>query len=168
MKKYMILTVVLLGCAVYANAQSKRAVKQVKKPVTNTVVDTMCYMSVEDGGKTKNSVRLAISGSKVDGELRYFTEGEKTAEGVIEGTIKDNIITADWIFKKDGEYLKIPVSLKVTPTAVWQKPSAVNEKGEGYIPDDAEFLYEFPKIDCRDYPSKPLVHPKDKIKISIY
>lgn len=164
MKKAVLLSLMLFAGYSGIYAQSKPAAK---KPVSVPAPQTTCYMSSEDGGKHRNLARIIIDGSKVSGELRYLSEGEKPAEGTLSGTIKDGIITADWIFVKDGGYLKVPVSLKVTSASLWQKRSAVNEKGEPYIPEDAKFEFEFPKIDCKDYPVVPLKDPKDKVKISI-
>ena len=116
--------------------------------------DTFCYVATEgEHNEVINAVRLIIdNNNKVTGELKYITQGEKPAQGQIIGTIKNGIITADWTFIKEKNYYKIPVAFKMTKTSVLQKPSAVNDKGEAYIPEDGDYSYEFPKVGCEYYP----------------
>lgn len=115
--------------------------------------DTFCYVISDGAGNQNiNAVRLVIDGDKVTGELKYITENEPPAVGQLNGTIKDGIITADWSFVKQSNYYKIPVSFKMTKNAVFQKPSAVNADGQAYIPEDGEYSYEFPLVNCEFYP----------------
>lgn len=115
--------------------------------------DTFCYV-ISDGENNENinAVKLVIKGDKVTGELKYITANEPPAAGQLNGTIKDGIITADWTFVKQSNYYKIPVAFKMTKNAVFQKPSAVNQDGQAYIPEDGEYSYEFPRVDCEYYP----------------
>ena len=115
--------------------------------------DTFCYV-ISDGENNENinAVKLVIKGDKVTGELKYITANEPPASGQLNGTIKDGIITADWTFVKQSNYYKIPVAFKMTKNAVFQKPSAVNQDGQAYIPEDGEYSYEFPRVDCEYYP----------------
>lgn len=115
--------------------------------------DTFCYV-ISDGEANENinAVKLVITGDKVTGELKYITANEPPAAGKLEGTIKDGIITADWMFVKGGNFYKIPVAFKMTKNAVFQKPSAVNQDGQAYIPEEGEYEYEFPLVNCEFYP----------------
>lgn len=115
--------------------------------------DTFCYV-ISDGENNQNinAVKLVITGDKVTGELKYITANEPPAAGRLEGTIKDGIITADWSFVKQSNYYKIPVAFKMTKNAVFQKPSAVNADGQAYIPEEGEYSYEFPQVNCEYYP----------------
>lgn len=116
------------------------------------VADTFCYVAVQ--GKNTNAIKLIIAGDKVTGELRYLVEGEQPADGDLIGTLKDNVISADWTYVKGVDYYKVPVQFKMTDKSVVQKPTAVDEKGVPYIPEDAEFVYEFPQVDCSKYPKR--------------
>ena len=134
-----------------ANAVFEEAAKEEEKKAPPP--DTFCYVATEgNNNEVINAVRLIIDSNKVTGELKYITQGEKPAKGQITGTIKNGIITADWTFIKETNYYKIPVAFKMTKTAIFQKPSAVNDKGEAYIPEDGEYSYEFPKVGCEYYP----------------
>lgn len=118
-----------------------------------TKADTFCYV-IADGENNENinAVKLIINGDKVTGELKYITAGQPPAAGQLNGNIKDGIITADWTFVKQSNYYKIPVTFKMTGNAVFQKPSAVNAEGQAYIPEDGEYSYEFPLVNCEYYP----------------
>lgn len=134
-----------------ANAIFEEASKEGEKKAPPP--DTFCYVATEgEQNEIINAVRLIIDSNKVTGELKYITLGEKPAQGQLTGTIKNGIITADWTFIKEKNYYKIPVAFKMTKTSVLQKPSAVNDKGEAYIPEDGEYSYEFPKVGCEYYP----------------
>ncbi|HEY9178468.1 MAG TPA: hypothetical protein VIN07_12290 [Flavipsychrobacter sp.] len=115
--------------------------------------DTFCYV-ISDGENNENinAIKLIVNGDNVAGELKYITANEPPAAGKLDGTIKDGIITANWTFVKQGNYYKIPVAFKMTKSAVFQKPSAVNADGQAYIPEEGEYSYEFPLVDCEYYP----------------
>lgn len=123
-----------------------------KKQATVALPDTTCYVFQEPESKNINAVRLIVSGNKVTGELKYITLGEPASGGKIEGTIKDDIILADWTYIKSGGYYKIPVAFKVTKNAVYQKATAINADGQPYIPEEGEYKYEFPKVSCEFFP----------------
>lgn len=115
--------------------------------------DTFCYvLSDGENNENINAVKLVISGGKVTGELKYLTQGEPPAAGQLNGTIKNGIITADWTFVKQSNYYKVPVAFKMTNKAIFQKPSAVNQDGQAYIPEEGEYSYEFPLVNCEYYP----------------
>lgn len=115
--------------------------------------DTFCYvMSDGENNENINAVKLIIKGDKVTGELKYITANEPPAVGQLNGTIKDGIITADWTFVKQSNYYKVPVAFKMTNKAIFQKPSAVNQDGQAYIPEEGEYSYEFPLVNCEYYP----------------
>lgn len=124
-----------------------------KEDKKKSKADTFCYI-ISDGENNENinAVKLIIIGDKVAGELKYITADEPPAAGKLDGTIKDGIITADWTFIKQGNYYKIPVAFKMTKNAVFQKPSAVNADGQAYIPEEGEYSYEFPLVNCEYYP----------------
>ncbi len=133
-----------------ADAIFEEAAKEKEKAPTP---DTTCYVLTEgEGNRNVNAVRIIQLGDKITGELKYITFGEKPAAGQLEGTIKDGIITADWTFINDSKYFKVPVSFKVTKKALLQKPTAVNDEGQPYIPEDGEYTYEFLKVGCEYYP----------------
>lgn len=137
------------GTDTLANAVLTGAGKEDKKAVK---VDTFCYIATTEDNSSINAVRFVIAGDKVTGELKYIINGEKPAEGKLIGTIKNNIITADWTFIKDQNYYKVPVAFKISPTKAMQKPSAVNEKGGAYIPEEGDYTYEFPRANCEYFP----------------
>lgn len=137
------------GTDTLANAVLSDAGKEDEKVVK---ADTFCYIATSEDNSSINAVRFVIAGDKVSGELKYIINGEQPAEGKLIGTIKNNIITADWTFVKDKGYYKVPVAFKISPTKAMQKPSAVNEKGEAYIPEEGDYTYEFPRADCKYFP----------------
>ena len=133
-----------------ADAIFEEAAKEKEK---TPAPDTTCYVLTEgEGNRNVNAVRIVQIGDKITGELKYITFGEKPTAGQLAGTIKDGIITADWTFINDSKYFKVPVSFKVTKTALLQKPTAVNDEGQPYIPEDGEYSYEFQKVGCEYYP----------------
>lgn len=137
------------GTDTLANALIEDAGKDDKKAVK---ADTFCYIATSPDNSSINAVRFVIAGDKVSGELKYIINGEKPAEGKLIGTIKNNIITADWTFIKDQNFYKVPVAFKISPAKAMQKPSAVNEKGEAYIPEEGDYTYEFPRASCEYFP----------------
>lgn len=133
-----------------ANAIFEEAAKEKE---TLPAPDTICYVLVEgESNKNINAVRTIRVGDKITGELKYITFGEKPAVGQLAGTIKDGIITADWTFIRDNNFYKVPVAFKVTKTALLQKPTAVNDDGQPYVPEDGEYSYEFKRVGCEYYP----------------
>lgn len=124
-----------------------------KEDKKKSKTDTFCYV-ISDGENNENinAIKIIINGDKITGELKYITANEPPAAGQLNGTIKDGIITADWTFVKQSNYYKIPVAFKMTNKAIFQKPSAVNADGQAYIPEEGEFSYEFPLVNCAYYP----------------
>ncbi len=124
-----------------------------KEDKKKSKADTFCYV-ISDGENNENinAIKLIINGDKVTGELKYITSDEPPAAGQLNGTIKDGIITADWTFVKQSNYYKIPVAFKMTSKSIFQKPSAVNADGQAYIPEEGEYSYEFPLVNCEYYP----------------
>lgn len=138
-----------------ADAVITQALEAANEPIpepTGPIADTFCYVAVQ--GKNTNAIKLIIAGDKVTGELRYLVEGEKPADGDLIGTLKDDVVTADWTYIKGVEYYKVPVQFKITNKAAIQKPTAVDDKGVPYIPEDADYVYEFPLVDCSKYPER--------------
>lgn len=119
------------------------------------VADTFCYVLTEgEKNKNINAARIVfLPKNKITGELKYITQGQPAAAGKLNGTIKDNIITADWTFiKNDTNFYSVPVAFKVTKNAIYQKPPKVDDKGKPYIPEDGEYSFEFKKVGCEYYP----------------
>lgn len=118
--------------------------------------DTLCFMMTEGANNEyTNAVKLILLQDKrtVLGELKYLTKGEPPATGNIKGTIRNNIITADWTFiKQDSLFYSVPVAFKLVKNAILQKPSALDSAGKPYIPKDGEYNFKFDKIDCSKYP----------------
>ncbi|MCB0696347.1 MAG: hypothetical protein KDC07_03215, partial [Chitinophagaceae bacterium] len=133
-----------------ADAIFEEAAKEEK---TMPAPDTLCYVLTEgDENRNINAVRIIQQGDKVTGILKYLTFGEPPAQGDLNGTIKDGIITADWTFIKDKQFYKIPVSFKMTKNALLQKPTAVSKDGQPYIPEDGEYSYKFNRVSCEYFP----------------
>lgn len=124
-----------------------------KEDKKKSKADTFCYV-ISDGENNENinAIKLIINGDKVSGELKYITADEPPAAGQLSGTIKDGIITADWTFVKQSNYYKIPVAFKMGNKSIFQKPSAVNQDGQAYIPEEGDYSYEFPLVSCEYYP----------------
>lgn len=129
------------------------AVPGAKEDKKKAKADTFCYV-ISDGENNENinAIKLIINEDKVTGELKYITADEPPAAGQLNGTIKNGIITADWTFIKQNNYYKIPVAFKMASKSIFQKPSAVNADGQAYIPEEGDYSYEFPLVNCEYYP----------------
>lgn len=146
-----------------ADAVLKEAAKEeptVQAPATQKVktikLDTFCYVMREgDNNKNVNAVKLIIrpTDNKLIGELVYMVPGEPVARGALEGSINNNIIKANWTFiKNDTNWYRVPVEFKRTGNAVLQKPSAIDENGQPYVPEDGEYSFQFDLVDCKFFP----------------
>lgn len=152
MKKLVVL--ICLFCSVSGYAQTQKG-KLPKPGVTVKAVpsEPFCYVLKNESQGVENALRFTRSGNNIKGELKYIVGNEKPMVGDLIGIIKGDVIQADWTYTKDGNYYKVPVEFKLTQTAAWQKPSAVDDKGVPYVPADADYMYEFPKVDCSAYPT---------------
>lgn len=152
MKKLVVLICLFAGFSGYAQTQKG---KLPKPGVTVKAVpsEPNCYVLKDESQGVVNALRFTRSGNSIKGELKYIIGDEKPMVGDLTGVIKGDIITADWSYTKDGKYFKVPVAFKLTQTSAWQKPSAVDDKGVPYVPEDADYMFEFPKVDCSTYPT---------------
>lgn len=125
------------------------------QPTSPPPPDTFCYILTEgENNKNINAVRLVIyPNNKIKGQLKYISKGKAPATGDLNGTIKNDIITADWTYiKDDTNFYSIPVAFKRTHNALLQKPTAVDENKKPYIPEDGEYRFKFKLTDCEYFP----------------
>lgn len=121
--------------------------KAAPAPTTPQKKTTLCYMRVEGEKNTDtNYVSLEIADTVVTGKYVITYQGGRTY-GDLKGSIKGNIVTANWNFVNGREYYSIPVAFKIDRSAILQKPTAVMN-GKAYIPEDGDYNVEYKKVDC--------------------
>lgn len=145
-----------LADAIFNEAAQETPTAPAPKPkATMPKLDTLCYIMTEgENNKNINAVRIILlPDDNIIGELKYITKGQPPAEGALEGSIKHNIIKANWTFiKNDTNYYQVPVEFKLAKDAIYQKPSALDDQGKPYVPKDGEYSFKFDKTDCKYYP----------------
>jgi hypothetical protein len=111
-----------------------------------------CYTKIS--GKDTSYLQFETDREVIDGHLEYRLFEKDKNEGVIRGTISNNIIRAEYSFMSEGTISKRPVVFKVENDQVFEAiPSSVDAQGiPVFNKDQSKLKFEaapFVKSDCK-------------------
>lgn len=98
-----------------------------------------CYIKIS--GKDTSYLQFEINNEAIDGQLEYHLFEKDKNEGVIRGTIANNIITAEYGFLSEGTPSKRPVVFKLENDQVFEAiPSSFDAEGTPVFDKDQNKL----------------------------
>ncbi len=153
MKKYILLLLVigLAACNEGDNKQQESS-SEANTEEKGQEVKEMCFLNAHNFNKVDSDfIKLVITGDEVTGEMSYYPYEKDASVGTIKGTIAGDIITLKWTYWQEGMESTEPVVLKMIPENLLQKATAMNEKGEIYVPEDAKYVESYKQVDCSLY-----------------
>lgn len=144
------LLIALTACNDRSGQSQTTADSTTKTVQTNTATDAVrCFEQV--AGRDTTRVRLAISGSRVTGELAVLPYEKDKARGPITGTLTANQIRADWQRSGEGvtQFYEVVFTM-AGDSLTWREGERVEKQGKWVLANpDAGFTYALPKSDCR-------------------
>ncbi|GAB3906597.1 hypothetical protein GCM10028803_39180 [Larkinella knui] len=110
--------------------------------------DTVCFRQVM--GRDTTTLRLVINGPVVTGELAILPYEKDRARGLINGTLTNNQIRADW--QRSGEGVTQPHEIVFTltgDTVSWREGERVEKQGRWVLKEpESGFDYKLLKTEC--------------------
>ena len=112
--------------------------------------ESVCYRQVV--GRDTTTVRLAINGSSVTGELAVLPAEKDRAQGSISGTLTGNQIAADWQRSGEGVTQVHEVNFSMVGDSLLWREGERTEKGGKWVlvNPDRGFQYKLAKIACTE------------------
>ena len=123
MYKHLLLLLLLIACN--SKPQKETAVKEAVSAVSNL---QGCYLSASDMDSA--SLKLNVNGNVVTGELKYDRYQKDKNSGMLEGTIKDDLIIADYTFQSEGIVSVREVVFKITDESLLEGFGDIVMKGD--------------------------------------
>jgi hypothetical protein len=146
----LILSSAFAGCIQTSDHPIKRTVSGTD-PIPVASIDTICFERYS-GSRNQDtaSVRIIISGTRVNGDYSNFPYQKDARIGKISGTRSGDIIKGIWRYKQEGMIDSIPIEFKLQGDTMLQKKTTFNmESGREILPDTSNFTVLFKKIDCK-------------------
>lgn len=119
-----------------------------KKPVVVLRPRHLCFQKAN--GRDTLKVQLTINGTLVSGRMDNMPYEKDARYGLLSGTISDDHIHARWTYEQEGIKDTLNLDLRLTDSALLQRPVKVNTT-TGHEETDATAPYNelIPLISCR-------------------
>jgi len=157
MKPYFVAAALL---TMFSCQQPASNTSETEEQDTATVIDSasipvpvqQCYTKIS--GKDTSYLQFETNNEVIDGKLEYHLFEKDKNEGVIRGTIANNIIRAEYSFMSEGTISKRPVVFKLENDQVFEAiPSSLDAQGNPVFDKDQRKLkfegVPFVKGDCK-------------------
>lgn len=148
---YSLAMVVLL-----TSCQNETETKESNIDTENEVAErSVCYLRTAGSNHQDSfAIQLYIKGKAVTGDMKYLPWEKDARSGTIEGSIDDNIVTADWHCTQEGMDFTVPISFRIEEGKLLQQQSDYNENGEEYLPKEAPYTIDYTEVDCDLIPTR--------------
>lgn len=106
-----------------------------KQPSTSetektAVTSKQCYSYEQNGNSI--SLQLEITGDKASGAMAYSIAEKDKNTGILEGTIKDSILIADYTFQSEGTQSKRQVAFQFKDDKLIEGYGEMNDEGTNF------------------------------------
>lgn len=114
-----------------------------------TQPDTLCFRQVV--GRDSTTLRLVMQDSTVTGELKVLPFEKDRAQGLIQGTLHNNRIVADWQRSGEGITQVYEVVFILKGDAVtWHEGERIEKQGKWVLANPEQgYAYVLMKTDCQ-------------------
>ena len=156
MKRYLfILTTLFFAACNGAEEHSATTDNMAPVPEAATLPDTFCYLRTE-GTELQDSfvVKLVVDGHNVSGEMKYLPWQKDASIGTLKGTKTNNILKLTWTYWQEGMETMEKVAFKLEDDKAHQQLPAYNDRGEMYLPENAEYRDVYTLVDCSIFPAR--------------
>ena len=157
--RQIITIVTLLMIAACNNTTSSDTNEQHKDSTINTTTtnthQTLCFIHTEGNNQEDTfAVRLFINENKVTGSIKHLPWQKDAQVGNIEGSLNDSVVIVKWHCTQEGMDFTVPVSFHIHKNKAIRQETAMNNKGEEYLPTPAKFTTVYQQVDCSIFPER--------------
>lgn len=141
-----VLIAFLTGCG---DSSRRSEITEKEADSTEVSTDTVCFRQVV--GRDTTALRLVINGSEVTGELAILPYEKDRARGLVNGTLTNNQIRADWQRSGEGVTQVHELTFTLTGDAItWREGERVEKQGRWVLKEPKTgFDYKLLKTECR-------------------
>lgn len=153
MRKYVLILTVILFAACGEEADNAGNLKAVKQPKVKE--RSYCYLRTDGtNNQDTEAIHIIVKNDSVSGEMKYLPHEKDARVGTLTGIKVGDVIKADWLCQQEGMEFTVQVGLKMKRNKVLQQVSAFNDKGEEYLPTNAEYKWEYKEVNCDQFPAR--------------